>query len=85
MRRAIVRGRNCYLCACENRAIPCVDLDVTVLGLLYDRRRAKGMGTGPVALCDEPQLVAESVTRVRIDAAPFSPRITWTEPAEERP
>jgi hypothetical protein len=84
MRRGIVRGRNCYLCECANRAIPCVDLDVTVLGLLYDRRRAMGANTSPVALADEPRVVARLVTRVRVDAAPLSPRITWTDAIEEQ-
>lgn len=74
-------GVACYGCGCVGRLIPCADLDVTVLGLLYVRRHeVVGQRSGAVvSMADEPRVIAEWVSRVRVGAVEMGPRITWAD------
>ncbi|HCU49237.1 MAG TPA: hypothetical protein DGG94_05410 [Micromonosporaceae bacterium] len=73
-------GVACYGCECVGRLIPCADLDVTVLGLLYVRRHEVGGRAGAVvSMADEPRVIAEWVSRVRVGAVKLGPRITWAD------
>ncbi|SNT59359.1 hypothetical protein SAMN05421812_111166 [Asanoa hainanensis] len=74
-----IRGLRRYICRCS-RAVPADELDVLVLGRLYDRRRSSGQ-VDPVRLCDEAHLVDTYLRGVTVGADWTRPAIRWAEPA----
>jgi len=72
-----IRGLRRYICRCS-RAVPADELDVLVLGRLYDRRRSTGRAD-PVRLCDEAHLVDTYLRGVTVGADWTRPTIRWAE------
>jgi hypothetical protein len=73
----LVRGLRRYVCGCT-RAVPADELDVIVLGRLYDRRRSTG-ATGPARLCEESQLVDRFLTDVTVGRDWTRPTVRWAD------
>jgi hypothetical protein len=73
-----IRGLRRYICRCS-RAVPADELDVLVLGRLYDRRRSTGRAD-PVRLCDEAHLVDTYLRGVTIGPDWTRPAIRWADP-----
>ncbi|GAA1889421.1 zinc ribbon domain-containing protein [Asanoa iriomotensis] len=74
-----IRGLRRYICRCS-RAVPADELDVLVLGRVYDRRRSTGRAD-PVRLCDEAHLVDTYLRGVTVGADWTRPVIRWAEVA----
>jgi len=70
-----IRGLRRYVCRCS-RAVPADELDVLVLGRVYDRRRSTGH-TDPVRLCDESALIDAALRTVTIGPDWTRPTIAW--------
>jgi hypothetical protein len=72
---ATVRGQRRYTCRCT-RAVPADDLDVLVLGRIYDRRRSAG-ATEPVGLDGESVLVDRFLREVTVGRDWARPTLRW--------
>src|ERR1700754_3515273 len=70
-----IRGLRRYICRCT-RAVPADELDVLVLGRVYDRRRSTGRAD-PVRLCDEAHLIDTYLLRVTVGPDWTRPSIRW--------
>ena len=70
-----VRGLRRYTCRCV-RSVPADDLDVLVLGRIYDRRRSTG-ATEPVGLDGEPVLVDRFLRGVTVGRDWARPTLRW--------
>jgi hypothetical protein len=75
----LVRGLRRYVCRCA-RAVPADELDVLVLGRIYDRRRSAGE-VGPVRLSEEATLVDRFVRAVTVGPQWTRPSVRWADPA----
>ena len=73
----LVRGLRRYVCRC-GRAVPADELDVLVLGRIYDRRRSAG-ATEPVRLCDESVVVDSFLGAVSVGRDWTRPTVRWAD------